>query len=103
METAKKHFDDASSVHIALSTTSSPSAGNGVLGATGDLTHDPAFEGDVKVRPQRAHREVPVTAVGGKVYAKLPPRPSSARSTPASTAPPTPPTSPTPRTVSPGS
>ena len=49
METAKKNFDDASSVHIALSTDSTPAAGNGVLGATGDITHDPAFEGDVKV------------------------------------------------------
>ena len=35
MATAKKHFDDASSVHIALSTESTPSAGNGVLAATG--------------------------------------------------------------------
>ena len=37
MEAAKKHFDEASSVHIALSTTSTPPEGNGVLGATGDV------------------------------------------------------------------
>lgn len=72
MATAKKHFDDASSVHIALSTTSTPSAGNGVLGATGDVTHDPAFTGDVKVVISGLTATVPITSIGGKVYAKLP-------------------------------
>jgi len=72
MQTAKKHFDDASSVHIALSTASTPSSGNGVLGATGDITHDPAFEGDVKVVLSGLTATVPITSVDGKVYAKLP-------------------------------
>ena len=72
METAKKNFDEASSVHIALSTDSTPSKGNGVLGATGDVTHDPAFEGDVKVVLSGLTATVPVTSIGGKVYAKLP-------------------------------
>ena len=72
MQTAKKKFDDASSVHIALSTTSTPSSGNGVLGATGDVTHDPAFKGDVKVVLSGLTATVPITSVDGKVYAKLP-------------------------------
>ena len=72
METAKKNLDDASSVRIALSTESTPSSGNGVLGATGDITHDPAFEGDVKVVLSGLTATVPVTSIGGKVYAKLP-------------------------------
>ena len=72
MEAAKKNFDDASSVHIALSTTSTPPSGNGVLGATGDVTHDPAFEGDVKAFLSGITATVPITSVGGKVYAKLP-------------------------------
>ena len=72
METAKKKFDDASSVHIALSTTSTPTSGNGVLGATGDITHDPAFEGDVKAFLSGITATVPVISVDGKVYAKLP-------------------------------
>ena len=73
MEHAKKLFDDASSVHLALSTESSPPAGsNGVLGATGDLTHDPAFKGDVKVVLSGLTATVPITSVDGKVYAKLP-------------------------------
>ena len=72
METAKKNFDEASSVRIALSTESTPTSGNGVLGATGDVTHDPAFDGDVKVVLSGLTATVPVTSIGGKVYAKLP-------------------------------
>jgi lipoprotein LprG len=72
MAQAKKLFDDASSVHINLATASTPSGGNGVLGASGDVTHDPAFEGDVKVVLNGLTATVPVTSVGGKVYAKLP-------------------------------
>jgi lipoprotein LprG len=72
MAAAKKSFDDASSVRIALSTDSTPTSGNGVLGATGDITHDPAFEGDVKVVLSGLTATVPVTSIGGKVYAKLP-------------------------------
>lgn len=72
MAKAKKLFDDASSVHIDLATDSVPTEGNGVLGATGDVTHDPAFEGEVKVLLSGITATVPVTSVGGKVYAKLP-------------------------------
>jgi lipoprotein LprG len=72
MKQAKKLFDDASSVHIALSTDSTPSGGNGVLAATGDINHDPAFEGDVKVVLSGLTATVPITSTGGKVYAKLP-------------------------------
>jgi lipoprotein LprG len=72
MKIAKKHFDDASSVHIALSTESVPSSGNGVLGATGDVTHAPAFKGEVRAFISGFTATVPITSVGGKVYAKLP-------------------------------
>src|SRR4051794_25709283 len=73
MEQAKKLFDDASSVHLVLATDSTPPAGaNGVLGATGDLTHDPAFKGEVKVVLSGLTATVPITSVDGKVYAKLP-------------------------------
>jgi lipoprotein LprG len=72
MQAAKKHFDDASSVHIALSTDSTPPSGNGVLGATGDVTHDPSFKGDVKAYLSGLTATVPIISVGGKVYAKLP-------------------------------
>ncbi|MEO5652367.1 MAG: LppX_LprAFG lipoprotein [Marmoricola sp.] len=72
MKVAKKNFDDASSVHIALSTSATPSSGNGVLGADGDLTQAPAFQGEVKVVLGGLTATVPITSLDGKVYAKLP-------------------------------
>jgi lipoprotein LprG len=72
METAKQKFDDASSVQLELATKSTPSGGNGVLGATGVLTQDPAFKGDVKVVLNGLTATVPITSVDDKVYAKLP-------------------------------
>ena len=69
---AKKQFDDASSVHIELATDSIPTSGNGVLGASGDITQDPAFGGEVKVVLDGLTASVPITSVGGQVYAKLP-------------------------------
>jgi lipoprotein LprG len=78
MDQAKQHFDDASSVHITLSTESTPTSGNGVLGATGTVTRAPAFEGEVKVVLSGLTATVPVTSVGGKVYAKLPLQPKFA-------------------------
>jgi lipoprotein LprG len=73
MRQAKKLFDDASSVHIDLATKSKPTSGNAVLGARGDLNHDPAFEGEVDILFKSVTlMGTPVTAVDGKVYAKLP-------------------------------
>ena len=73
MAQAKKQFDEAKSVHLELATDSTPTSGeNGVLGASGDLTQAPAFDGDVKVVLSGITATVPVTSVGGKVYAKLP-------------------------------
>jgi lipoprotein LprG len=69
---AKKSFDDASSVHLTLATDSKPTSGDAVLGADGTLTHQPAFEGKVKVVLSGFTADVPIVAVGGKVYAKLP-------------------------------
>lgn len=69
---AKKTFDNASSVHLTLATTSVPTKGDAVLGADGTLTHQPAFEGKVTVVLGGFHADVPVVAVGDKVYAKLP-------------------------------
>ena len=73
MAQAKTLFDEAQSVHLELSTDSTPEAGsNGVLGASGDITSAPAFEGEVKVVLLGVTATVPVTSVDGKVYAKLP-------------------------------
>ncbi|KQT89216.1 hypothetical protein ASG49_15565 [Marmoricola sp. Leaf446] len=72
MQSAKKAFDDAASVRVQLATTSTPTEGNGVLGASGVVTPAPAFEGDVKVLLSGLTATVPVTSVDGTVYAKLP-------------------------------
>jgi lipoprotein LprG len=69
---AKKNFDEASSVYLTLSTDSKPSSGDAVLGAKGTLTHQPAFDGEVKVLLSGFNADVPIISVDGKVYAKLP-------------------------------
>jgi lipoprotein LprG len=72
LATAKQKFDEASSVHLTMSTKSKPTKGEAVLGAEGTLTHQPAFEGSVKALLLGITADVPIVAVGGKVYAKLP-------------------------------
>ena len=69
---AKQKFDDAKSVHLALTTADKPTSGDAVLGADGTLTHQPAFDGKVTVVLGGFNAAVPVIAVDGKVYAKLP-------------------------------
>jgi len=70
---AKKAMDSASSWHMTLSTKSQPPDGNGVLKADGVGTHDPeAWKGDVEAMIKGLHANVPITAIDGKVYAKLP-------------------------------
>ncbi|MBO9520489.1 MAG: LppX_LprAFG lipoprotein [Nocardioidaceae bacterium] len=69
---AKTSFDQASSVHLTMSTGSKPETGDAVLGADGTLTHQPAFDGKVKVLFKGFNTEIPIVAVDGKVYAKLP-------------------------------
>jgi len=80
---AKAKFDSSSSVHLTLSTDSKPTSGDAVLGADGTLTHQPAFDGKVKVTLSGFNAEVPIIAVGGKVYAKLPLTPTYAEINPA--------------------
>ncbi|GAB3993003.1 LppX_LprAFG lipoprotein [Nocardioides marmoraquaticus] len=69
---AKQAFDDASSVRLELSTDAQPSSGNGVLGAEGVLTPQPAFEGQVRVLLNNLAATVPVVSVDGDVYAQIP-------------------------------
>jgi lipoprotein LprG len=69
---AKQNFDEAASVHLTLATDSTPSSGNGVLGADGTLTHQPAIQGTVKVLLGGFNAEVPVISVDDEVHAKLP-------------------------------
>ncbi len=83
MAEAKKNFDDATSVHLTMATKSVPTEGNAVLGAKGTLTDQPAFDGDVKVLFSGFNTTIPVVAVDGKVYAKIPLTPKFAAIDPA--------------------
>lgn len=69
---AKKNLDATSGVRIGLSTRSLPSGVNGLLGANGIGTHDPAFTGSIKVSVGGATADAQVVAVDGVVHAKLP-------------------------------
>ncbi|MCW2753636.1 MAG: hypothetical protein JWQ32_1047 [Marmoricola sp.] len=75
---AKNAFDMTSSVHLTMSTPSRPTSGDAVLGADGTLTHQPAFQGTVKVQISGFSADVPVVSVDGKVHAKLPLTPAFA-------------------------
>ena len=72
MTKAKKLFDEAKSVRLALTTDSTPKSGTGVLGADGVLTHQPGFDGHVKIQLNGLTANIPVVSVNNKVYAQLP-------------------------------
>jgi lipoprotein LprG len=69
---AKTHLDETSGVRVTLSTEKLPPTVDGILSADGIGTHDPAFEGDLKVSSGGITADVPVVAAQGKVLAKLP-------------------------------
>lgn len=69
---AKATLDETSGVHIRLSTDKLPKGISGLLFADGVGTHDPAFDGDIKVVASGLTADAAVVAVDGVVYAKLP-------------------------------
>lgn len=70
---AKTALDDTSGVQISLTTSDKlPASIDGLLSATGFGNHAPAFEGEVKVQVNMLTSTVPIVAVDGAVYAKLP-------------------------------
>ncbi len=69
---AKKNLDATSGVRIGLSTPRLPQGVNGLLTADGVGTHDPAFDGTIKVSASGVTADAAVVAVNGKVLAKLP-------------------------------
>lgn len=72
LATAKKTLDDAASVHLTLRSQDVPKSVDGVLGADGDGTHAPAFKGTFDARLKGLQASVPVIAVEGSLYLKLP-------------------------------
>ncbi len=69
---AKKALDDTSGVTISLETATLPDGVDGILEANGVGTHAPAFDGELAVSVDDLSVKVPVVAVEGKVFAKLP-------------------------------
>lgn len=69
---AKSVLDETSGVRLTLSADEIPPGVDGILRAEGVGTHDPAFEGDLRVTTGGIELDVPVVAAQGKVFAKLP-------------------------------
>ncbi|WP_343908685.1 LppX_LprAFG lipoprotein [Nocardioides aquiterrae] len=69
---AKQALDDTSGVHLTLHTDDLPAGVTGVEDAEGVATHAPAFDGTITVTLSGQAFQVPVVAVGGKVYAQVP-------------------------------
>ena len=72
LASAKKSLDDTSGVKLSLKTDKLPQGVDGVVEAAGTGTHAPAFDGSIKVVVNNLNVDVPVVAVQGAVYAKLP-------------------------------
>lgn len=72
LATAKATLDETSGVRLELETEKLPPAVDGILSAVGVGTHDPAFEGDLRVSAGGIAVDVPVVAAEGKVFAQLP-------------------------------
>ena len=69
---ARAALDETSGVTVSLTTEKLPEGVDGVLAATGVGTTAPAFEGDITVVVNSITVDVPVVAVDGDVFAKLP-------------------------------
>ena len=69
---AKAALDDSSGVRIGLNADELPKGVSGLISAEGVGTHDPAFDGEIKVVISGLSANVPVVAVDGLVYARLP-------------------------------
>lgn len=69
---AKARLDETSGVRLTLETDELPPAVRGVLRAEGIGTHDPAFEGELRMVVGGVEFDVPVVAAQGRVFAELP-------------------------------
>jgi lipoprotein LprG len=69
---AKTELDDTSGVTISLAAGELPRDLDALVEATGVGTHAPAFDGDIEIQNNNLTLKVPVIAVEGQVFAKLP-------------------------------
>ncbi|QNN53004.1 LppX_LprAFG lipoprotein [Nocardioides mesophilus] len=71
LASAKAALDETSGVRLSLQVDNLPRGVNGLVSAEGVATHDPAFDGTIKVAAA-VTADAAVIAVDGKVYAMLP-------------------------------
>ncbi len=69
---AKRKLDRTSGVHVTMATKDLPPKVNGLVSADGVGTNDPAFSGSIRVASSGLSVRVPVVAVNGSVWARLP-------------------------------
>jgi lipoprotein LprG len=72
VDTAQQKLEDTSGVTLALTTKDLPDGVQGVQGADGTVTDAPAFDGTLTAVISAGSFPVPIKAVDGKVYAKIP-------------------------------
>jgi lipoprotein LprG len=72
MALAKKTLDETSGLTLKLSTDNLPDGVTGIAGAEGVATDAPAFDGTLQIVLSGSSFAVPVVAVDGKTYAKIP-------------------------------
>lgn len=71
LQAAKAFIDNTKALNFSLSTTAVPKSATAVLSATGVGTHQPGFQGTIKVAFSGLPTNVPVVAVDGKVWAQI--------------------------------
>ncbi|MFN8189610.1 MAG: LppX_LprAFG lipoprotein [Nocardioidaceae bacterium] len=72
MKLAQGKLDDTSGLELSLTTKDLPEGVTGLVAATGTATSAPAFDGTITVVIAGTNVPVPVIAVDGKVFAKIP-------------------------------
>ncbi|HET7431579.1 MAG TPA: LppX_LprAFG lipoprotein [Nocardioides sp.] len=72
LKTAQQKLSSTSGVRFSLTTGDLPDGVQGVKSATGTVTDAPAFDGTLGVVTSAGSFSVPVRAVDGKVYARIP-------------------------------
>src|SRR3954464_13489850 len=72
LATAQHKLEDTSGVSLSLVTEDLPDGVEGLSSASGTVTDAPAFDGTLGVVTDVGSFSVPVKAVGGTVYARIP-------------------------------
>lgn len=72
LQVAQQTLEETSGLQVSLSTPTLPDGTSGILSAKGVATHAPAFDGTLAVSLAGQPVEVPVVAVDGVVWARLP-------------------------------